>query len=84
MREYASPDVASARKRRLGQQLTAAGVVLAGAGLFGLVFTQLLDLVWLDPVAGLVGPLAVLALVAGGAAFFAGFQMIKAARRSTG
>ena len=82
MREYDPPEQAAARRRARGRRLTLGGAVLAATGLFGLLFTQVLDLVWLDPVAEATGPLALISLALGVAAFGWGFQLIRSARRT--
>lgn len=81
MREYTPPDVAAARKRTLGKQLTVLGVLLLGGGLAGLVAGAVLDLVWLDVIADAAAPLVALAIIGGVVVGLAGYNMIRSTRR---
>lgn len=81
MREYTPPELAAARKRRLGQSLAVMGLIALAGGLAGLVAGAVLDLVWLDFLADAAAPLVALAIIGGLVATVAGFNMVKSTRR---
>ena len=80
---YTPPEAANAQKRRWGQKLTAAGAVLVGAGILGIVLATGLKITWiLGFLGGAVGGLAWLAVLLGAGLFVYGFLQIKEARQS--
>jgi hypothetical protein len=81
---YTPPEAEAGRKRADGQKLTLAGVVLAGAGIAGIVISTLLKVVWLGILGGPIAGLSWLALIVGVGLFVWGFQMIKAAHPYAG
>jgi hypothetical protein len=81
MNAYTSPDSEAVHKRRNGQKLTLAGAVLGIVGAIGVVLSTVLNVVWLGVLGGPIGFLSWAALILGGVAFVAGFNMIKSARR---
>jgi hypothetical protein len=77
---YTPPETINAEQRRWGQKLVLAGVVLAGAGVIGIVLAIVLKITWiLGFLGGAVGGLSWLALLIGAGLFVYGFLQIKAA-----
>jgi hypothetical protein len=78
---YTSPEATNAQKRRWGQKLTLAGVVLAGFGVLGIVLATVLKITWiLGFLGGAIGGLSWLAVLGGAGLFVYGFLQIKEAR----
>ena len=77
---YTPPETINAEKRRWGQKLTLAGVVLAGFGALGIVLATVLKITWiLGFLGGAVGGLSWLAVLVGAGLFVYGYLQIKSA-----
>lgn len=74
---YTSPAAADVSKRRDGRKLTLAGVVVAGAGLVGIILSTVLKVIWLGILGGPIVALSWPALIIGVGLFVWGFNLIK-------
>lgn len=77
---YVPPEEAAVRLRREGRKLTLVGVVLAGAGVVGIVLSVILKVVWLGLLGEPISALSWIALIAGGICFWLGFSRIRSTR----